>query len=88
MKEQHFPYLDKEREWFGLEQIDIAIIVALSVITGFLLSIFITPLVGLPVGFLILAMLFFFFLKLKRGKARGWIVRQIYHIFRLWNVIY
>ena len=48
MREQHFPYLDKEKEWFGLEVIDIMFILLAGVITGIILTI----IFNFPIGIL------------------------------------
>ena len=88
MREQHFPYLDREKEWFGLEVIDIMFILLAGVITGIILTIIFNFPIGILGGVISAIGAIFLIVKGKRGKARGWLARQLYFIFRLWNVIY
>jgi len=88
MQEQHFPFLDKEREWLSLEIPDIAFSILFGILVGFAIFILTNPVFAL-VGAIFTTIAFAVFLiKKKRGKARGWFVRQLYFIFRLWNIIY
>ena len=88
MREQHFPYLDKEKEWIGLEIPDIAFSLLFGIVAGFAVFALTNPILGLITAIIVSITTAIFIARRKRGKARGWFVRQLYFIFRLWNVVY
>ena len=87
-QEQHFPYLDKEKEWLGLEVFDIAFAVGVGAL-AFVLSMFLlNVIVGIGIGFAVAIVVAIWIMRAKRLKARGWFIRQLLHSFRTWRVIY
>jgi len=87
-QEQHFPYLDKEKEWLGLEASDLMFSAVIGTIIGFAIFIFTNVFVALVIGFITTVAIAVFIMRKKRLKARGWLVRELLHRFRTFKVIY
>jgi hypothetical protein len=87
-QEQHFPYLDKEKEWLGLEAPDLMFSAVIGTIIGFAFLFFTNVFVALVLGFITAVTVAIFIMRKKRLKARGWLVRELLHRFRTFRVIY
>lgn len=79
---KHYPYLDKELDVAGIEVIDAAIVVVISVVM-LIIGVFIFNfIIGLFLFVTSLLILYIYVRRLKQNKERGYIARKISKFLR------
>jgi hypothetical protein len=79
---KHYPYLDKELDIAGIEAIDAAVIVAISIVLLVIGLFAFNLIVGLFLFVSTLVILYVYMRRLKQNKERGYIARKISKFFR------
>jgi hypothetical protein len=85
---KHYPYLDKDLDIAGLEFVDIAIILSVSLIFLFAGLFLFNLIVGIFLFVVSFLILYIRIRKLKQNKERGYLVRKIAKFFRSNNELY
>jgi hypothetical protein len=85
---KHYPYLDKDLDIAGLEFIDVAIIVAVSIVFLFIGLFLFNVIVGIFLFVASFLILYIRIRKLKQNKERGYLVRKIAKFLRGNNELY
>lgn len=79
---KHYPYLDKELDIAGIEVIDAAVIVAVSIVMLIIGVLIFNFIVGLFLFVASLLILYIYARRLKQNKERGYIARKISKFLR------
>ncbi|MBX0311424.1 MAG: hypothetical protein JHC31_06560 [Sulfurihydrogenibium sp.] len=85
---KHYPYLDKDLDIAGLEFVDVAIILAISIAFLFIGLFFFNMIVGFFLFVSSFLILYIHIRRLKQNKERGYLVRRIAKFFRSSKELY